>query len=258
MKMVSRYALVTAVLLMACSAWSVRSASAETLSIQGAGDFVEDVLVPYQAGIQQMTGHKLNIVTTSSLGGLLALFNGKADLAMISGPLDQMVPLLRQTRPDLPFHRLHEFRIAAARVAYPVNPEVRVRSMSIAKLKMILTGEISNWRELGGRDVSLTVVSTRDGGTRLATEAVLLDGQPIKPHHEILVNGSRDVIKAVAETRGALGITQARLVSRYGLPEIQTRVLIERPQSFVSLGEPTEAMRAVIAAARGLVYEEEP
>jgi len=258
MKIVSRYAVVTAALIMAGGAWSARSASAETLSVQGAGDFVEDVLAPYQAGIERMTGHKLNVVTSSSLRGLRALFDGKADLAMISGPLAHMVPLLRETRPDLPYHRLHEFRIAAARIAYPVNPEVRVRAMTMTKLKMILNGEISNWRELGGRDVPVTVVLTRDGGTRRTTEAVLFDGQPMKPRHEIVVDGSRDVIKAVAETRGALGITQARLVSRYRLPEIQTRVLIERPQSFVCLGEPTEAMRAVIAAARGLVYEEEP
>jgi hypothetical protein len=42
------------------------------------------------------------------------------------------------------------------------------------------------------------------------------------------------------------------------LPELQTKVLITQTYGFVSLNEPTDAMRAVIAATRSVVFDEEP
>jgi hypothetical protein len=66
------------------------------------------------------------------------------------------------------------------------------------------------------------------------------------------------VIQTVARDRAALGISQARLVSLSGLPELWTSVVIQRPHSFVTLERPTEAMGAVIAAARSVLFEEQP
>jgi hypothetical protein len=42
------------------------------------------------------------------------------------------------------------------------------------------------------------------------------------------------------------------------LPELQTKVLIAQSYNLISLNEPTEAMRAVIAATRSVVFDEEP
>ena len=42
------------------------------------------------------------------------------------------------------------------------------------------------------------------------------------------------------------------------VPELQTKVQIAQSYNLVSLNKPTDAMRAVIAATRSLVFEEEP
>jgi hypothetical protein len=42
------------------------------------------------------------------------------------------------------------------------------------------------------------------------------------------------------------------------LPELQTKIQIAQSYNLVSLNEPTDAMRAVIAATRSVVFEEEP
>jgi len=235
------------------------SASAETLYIQGSSGFSDEVIGPYQARIETQAGMKLSVTANTSGQGLLALLKGEADLAMISASLESMVALLRDSRPDLPFHLLHEFRVVGARVAYPVNPGNPVRSVSLAILKLILSGQIDNWRELGGLDLPIHVVSLRDGGgTKRTTEATLFGGQRITPRSEIVVESAEEVIQTVAQDRGALGITQARLVKLHRLPELQTNVSIERSHSLVSLNEPTDAMRAVIAAIGHIVFEYDP
>jgi phosphate transport system substrate-binding protein len=202
------------------------SASAETLYIQGSSGFSNEVMGPYQANIEALTGHKLSVIANTSGLGLLALLKGEADLAMISASLNDMIALLRKPRPDLPFHLLRELSVADARVAYPVNPGNPVRSVSRAKLKQILSGQIDNWRELGGPDLPIHVVSLRDGGgTKRTTEAILFGGQRIMPRFEIIVESAQEVVQTVAQDPGALGITQARLVKLHPLPELQTNGL---------------------------------
>ena len=163
--------------------------------------------------IPHVTGHQLSIIQSKASLGLLALFDGEADLAMVAAPLNEAVALLRQTRPELPFHRLRSFPVLETRVAFPVNPDNPVRRVTLAKLKQVLSGQIDNWRELGGPDLPIHVISVTDGGgTRLTTQDALLDGQRIAARSEIRVAIPDDVVKAVAQDRGALGITQIALV----------------------------------------------
>ncbi len=235
------------------------SASAETLSIQGSSGFSNEVLEPYQARIEALTGHKLSVTANTSGQGLLALLKGEADLAMTSASLESMIASLRESKPDLPFHLLREFHVAEARVAYPVNPGNPVRSVSLKKLKQVLSGKIDNWQDLGGPDLPIHVVSLRDGGgTKRMTEVLLLEGQHITPRFATIVKSAQEVVRTVAQERGALGITQARLVKLHRLPELQTMGLLKRWHSLVSLNEPTDARAVVIAATRRMVFDDEP
>jgi len=234
-------------------------ARAETLIIQGSSGFFNEMLEPYQARIEALTGHKLSVTANTSDLGLLALLKGEADLAMISASLESMIALLRESKPDLPFHLLREFHVAEARVAYPVNPGNPVRSVSLKKLRQVLSGKIDNWQDLGGPDLPIHVVSLRDGGgTKRMTEVLLLEGQHITPRFATIVKSAQEVVRTVAQERGALGITQARLVKRHRLPELQPTGLIKRWHSLVSLNEPTDAMAVVIAAIRRTVFDDEP
>jgi phosphate transport system substrate-binding protein len=234
-------------------------ASAETLRIRGSDGFANQILVPYQEKIERATSHRLNIVASKTDLGLLALFEGEADLAMVATPIGEAIEFLRETRPDLPFHRLRSFLVSQGRVAFPVNPNNPVRRVPLAKLTQVLTGQIDNWRELGGPDLPIRVVSLTDGGgIRLTTQNVLLGGEPIAPSSETRVANRDDVVKTVAEDRGALGITQVALVRRRGLPELDIGTSVAQPLYLVSLDEPTNAMREVIAATRRLTFDDNP
>jgi len=234
-------------------------ASAETLRIQGSSAFANQILMPYQARIERVTSHQLKIATSKASVGVLALFNGEADLAMVSAPPGEIIEFLKNTRPDLPVGRLRSFLVSQSRVAFAVNSNNPVRHVPIAKLEQILTGQINNWRELGGPDLAIRVVSVTDGGgARLAVQNAILGSEPITASYEIRAANPDDVVKAIVADRGALGIAETALVNRHGLPQLNTGTFVSHPHYFVSLGEPTDAMREIIVATRRVNFDDNP
>lgn len=234
-------------------------ALAETLIVQGSAGFADEVMRPYQDKVEALTGHKLRIMATTGDRGLLAVLQGEADLAMIAGPVEDMVAPLRKSRPELPIGLLRDFRISKSRVAFPVNPDNPVRSVSVAKLRQLLNGQIDNWRQLGGPDLPIHVVSIgADNGPKRATEEALLAGQRITPHSGLIVENAQEIVRTIVRDRGAIGFTPASFAKLHGLPVLQINISITQSYGFVTRNEPTDAMREVIAATRSLVFEEEP
>ncbi|WZL74754.1 phosphate ABC transporter substrate-binding protein PstS family protein [Clostridiaceae bacterium 35-E11] len=62
---------------------------------------------------------------------------------------------------------LTEYVIAKDGIAVIVNPSNNVEDLTLEQIKKIFTGEITNWKEVGGDDKGITVVSREEGsGTR--------------------------------------------------------------------------------------------
>jgi phosphate transport system substrate-binding protein len=226
-------------------------ASADHLIVQGSTTFNARLMVPYQAMIEAAAKQKLTLVPNKSSLGLIALFDGRADLAMISSSLDTEVASLRKTIPELPFDGLRSFNISRTRIAFAINPANPVRTASLDTVRQILQGKIDNWRLLGGPDLPLRVVVVREGGgVQFSVEAELLGGAHITPDNPIVVQIGTQVTKVVEQETGALGLAQVGVVRERNLPELMTERFIEQQLNLVTLGEPTRAKRAVVDAAR--------
>ncbi|MFZ5965832.1 MAG: phosphate ABC transporter substrate-binding protein [Bacillota bacterium] len=62
---------------------------------------------------------------------------------------------------------LAEYVIAKDGIAVVVNPANKVEDLTMEQIKKIFIGEITNWKEVGGEDKPITVVSREQGsGTR--------------------------------------------------------------------------------------------
>ena len=156
--------------------------SAETLILQGSSTFNSYLMLPYQHDIETASGHTLKVVPNKSSIGLIALLEGHADLAMISASLESELAQLRTSRPGLPYHLLRSYLISKVRVAFAVNRNNPVRSVTLSQIRQVLGGEIGNWQELGGPDLPIEVVSVNDGGGVKSTiEATLFEGRHIAP-----------------------------------------------------------------------------
>ena len=87
-----------------------------------------------------------------------------------------------------------------------VNKDVTVDDLTIDQLKSIFTGEVTNWKEVGGADAQITVINRASGsGTRATFEDAVLAGTKVpdsfKPQEQ---DSSGTAAKMVASTPGAI------------------------------------------------------
>jgi phosphate transport system substrate-binding protein len=228
-----------------------QGATADELIIQGSTTFSDRILATNLSAIERTSKHTLVVIPTKSSLGLLSLFDGQADFAMISTRVENEIAVLRRTNPDLPFDRLQAFEVSRTRMAFAVHPTNPVRSASIDMMRHVLSGEITNWRDLGGQDITIKLVLVRDGGgVQTSVQSQILDGMPIRAPDPIRVQVGSQVLKIVEQAPDALGLSQLNLLLQSHAVELSTDVAIEQRLSLVTLGPPTAQMREVIDAVQ--------
>lgn len=98
---------------------------------------------------------------------------------------------------------LVDHKIAVVGVTPIVNNDVHLKNLSSSELIAIFTGKITNWHQLGGPDIPVTLINRSQGsGTRVTFEKYGLNG------HESAVAQEQDssgtVRQIVATTPGAI------------------------------------------------------
>jgi phosphate transport system substrate-binding protein len=232
------------------------AARSDNLVLQGSTTFATGLAQPLASAVEAQTGHHLEIIPNKSNLGLLALFEHRADLAMISTTLEREVEILRKSDPGLPLQKLKAFEIARTRAALVIHPDNPVRNARLEDVARILTGEISNWKQLGGPDLPIRVVAVREGGGVLASvEARLLGAAHISAPDVIRVQVGTQIVRVVAQEPGALGITQLAIVKSSSAVEMITDHRIEQVLSLVSLDDPSPEVMTTIDAFRGMAKQ---
>ncbi|SFG81590.1 phosphate ABC transporter substrate-binding protein, PhoT family (TC 3.A.1.7.1) [Lachnospiraceae bacterium C7] len=106
---------------------------------------------------------------------------------------------------------IEENVVAIDGIAVVVDPENDVEDIKSEDLKKIYTGEITNWKELGGKDQSIVVVGREAGsGTRDAFEELLDLKDKCKYANELDSTGA--AMAKVASTKGAIAYVSLDVV----------------------------------------------
>lgn len=88
-------------------------------------------------------------------------------------------------------------------VAHPSNP---VDDLSLEKVKQIFTGEITNWKDVGGADKEIVVVSREDGsGSRDAFQEIVGYASGELEKSSIIASGNGNIKTTVATNEHAVG-----------------------------------------------------
>ncbi|WP_324825196.1 phosphate ABC transporter substrate-binding protein [Sinanaerobacter sp. ZZT-01] len=157
--------------------------------------------------------------------------------------------------------------IAKDGVAVVVNPECTVKDLTLDQIQKIYTGEIKNWKEVGGEDAEIVVVTREEGsGTRGAfteiTKVLSKDeaGKEIdNTIAQAIVQPSTGAVKqTVATTPNSIGYVSlgslddtVKAVSVEGVAPSSDTVVdgsykISRPFIYVTGAELSEAAQAYV------------
>lgn len=99
---------------------------------------------------------------------------------------------------------LVDHKVAVVGITAAVNPKVGIKDISKEDLIKVFTGEITNWKEVGGKDQKIVLVNRPDAsGTRAIFNKFALDGAT--PAEGITEDSSNTVKKILTETEGAVG-----------------------------------------------------
>lgn len=93
---------------------------------------------------------------------------------------------------------LNEYIIGKEGIVVVVNLNNQVNNLSKTQLKDIFSGNITNWKELGGPDAKINLVMREDGsGTRNAFEALVMNNTQVKS--DAIVQTSTESIKVAVK-----------------------------------------------------------
>ena len=163
------------------------------------------VLPIIQKAAEDYMGANPNVEIALSGGGsgngMKALIDGLATIAMSSRDIKSSERELAATKGVSPVCT----PVAVDALVPVVHPNNKVADLSIEQLRDIFTGEIRNWKELGGADAKIVVIS-RDtsSGTYETWESLVMKNAKVMPQ-ALLQASNGAVVQAVSSNRNAIG-----------------------------------------------------
>lgn len=131
---------------------------------------------------------------TGSGSGITAVAEGRCDIGLSS----------RNLKDEEKSQGLAETILALDGIAVIVNPDNPVDDLALETVGKIYTGEITNWKDLGGDDMEIVLVGREAGsGTRDGFESITGTEDACIYRQELTSTG--DVITTVAGNPGAIG-----------------------------------------------------
>ncbi|NSW89844.1 MAG: phosphate ABC transporter substrate-binding protein [Firmicutes bacterium] len=137
----------------------------------------------------------INYQGVGSSKGILAAKDGTGDIGTSS----------RELKEEEKGWGLKEYVIAKDGIAIAVHPDNPVKELTTEQAIKIFKGEITNWKEVGGSDKKIVVLSREAGsGTRGAFEELLkIEDQVVK--EALVFDGNGPMKAAIASNQDAIG-----------------------------------------------------
>lgn len=190
---------------------------------------------------------QISVTGGGSSVGIKATQDGVADIGMSSREL-------KTEEKDL-----KEFVIAKDGIAVVLHPTNKVEDLSLEQIKKIYSGEIKNWKDVGGADAPVTLVTREEAsGTRGAFEELVM-GKEAKIVNTAVVQSSTGAVRTtVAGDPNAIGYmsmgsinNQIKVIKVDGVEGTEENAKsgaykLTRPFLFVTKAEPTGGAKAFI------------
>lgn len=215
---------------------------AGSTSVQPFSEVLAEKFMAVNKGVQ------VNVQGGGSSVGIEAAISGAAGIGSTS----------RAVTTEEKAKGLVDTTIALDGIAVVVHPSNPISVLKTADVMNIYLGNIKNWKEIGGPDAPITVVTREDGsGTRDAFTSLVMNKKDIIKT-AIVQNSTGAVRTTVAGDKNAIGYVSLSSVDQSvkalqidGVAAIEANVTngtykLQRPFIYVTKGEPTGLAKAFI------------
>ena len=262
--MLKKGLLALAVLLIAANAYAAKDKN--SIQVKGSDTMVNLGQAWAEKYMEKNAGEFVAVTGGGSGTGLSSLISGSCDIAMSSRNIKDKEISLAKEKGINPY----EIKVALDGLAVVVNPNNNVGKLTIEQLAGIFTGKVHNWKELGGNDAKIVILSREvNSGTHVYfKEHVLRRGDPNAKDEfapsALMLSSSQAIADEVAGNPAAVGYygmgyisakQKPVMVARDDKSEYETPSLenvingkypISRPLFLYTNGEPKERVKKFV------------
>lgn len=253
--------------------------TARTIENKGSDTLVNLALAWAEAYMHLHPEVRISVTGGGSGTGIAAMINGTVDIANASREMKPEELAAAKANGITPVEHV----VARDAIAVVVHPDNPVDKLTLQQISDIYTGRITNWREVGGEDRPIVLLSREsNSGTYVyfLENVVRLgkkDSKLLFSPDTLLMPSSEGISAEIRQNRNAIGydglgyVTPDQKViavaadedSPYVLPSVATvndgSYPISRPLYMYTAGEPTGHIRAyldwILTEGQGLVAE---
>lgn len=191
----------------------------------------------------------VNVSGGGSFTGLNQVASGSVNIGNsdVQPPADQAKDLV-------------EFKVAVSPFVFITHKDLTVNSLTMDQFAKILKGEITNWKDVGGPDQKITVVSRQQSsGSRATIVKVVLNDQGDITKDALVQDSNGKVQETVSTTPGAIGYVDAAYAKAEKVKTLQVNGVTYSPEAVINKqwpiwaygymytkGQPTGAVKAFI------------
>lgn len=227
------------------------SADNSTISISGSTTVQPLAEKLAEAFMTENTGVRIDVQGGGSSVGVKAAGEGTSDIGMASREIKESE--------IAEFPNMKIFVIARDGIAIVAHPDIPVGDLTVEQVRDIFSGKVTNWKDLGGEDQNIIVVSREEGsGTRGAFEEMVMGEDALIAATAILQPSNGSVRTTVSTTPNSIGYISfgylddtVKSISIDGVAPTEPNAAdgsypIVRPLNMLTNGEPDSAVKAFL------------